>query len=190
MRTLAIGPRLLVLHEGSVTGVGADAVVTAANQHLAGGGGVDGAVHRAAGPRLLEACRALPAGPEGVRCPTGEARLTPGFALAPWVIHAVGPVWSASRARTCAALLDGALAMAFRLADEAGARHVVAPAVSTGVYGYPLPDAARVSVAAAVRGLQRAHAIERITFALLGETALRAFEAALAACEVGPAGGE
>jgi O-acetyl-ADP-ribose deacetylase len=180
MRVLPIGSRLLLLVEGSVTSLGADAVITAANRHLAGGGGVDGAVHRAAGPGLLEACRALPAGPDGVRCPTGEARLTPGFGLARWVIHAVGPVWSAARAAQCATLLDGALSMAFRLADEAGAREVAAPAVSTGVYGYPLPEAARVSVAAAVRSLREARRLDRITFALLGEQALRAFEAAIA----------
>ncbi len=181
MRTRMIGHRRIALHEGSITALGADAVITAANRHLAGGGGVDGAVHLAAGPRLLEACRALPATPDGVRCPTGQARITPGFALAPWVIHAVGPVWSPADAAGCAALLDGALAMAFRLADEAGARHVAAPAVSTGVYGYPLPEAARVAVDAAVRSLRTARSIDRITFALLGSAAVMAFEDALAA---------
>ncbi|MBN1336131.1 MAG: macro domain-containing protein [Deltaproteobacteria bacterium] len=181
MRTLAVGPRILALFVGSITEVGAEAVITAANRHLAGGGGVDGAVHRAAGPRLLEACRGLPADAEGIRCPTGQARITPGFDLAPWVVHAVGPVWNADRPAESAALLDRALVMAFRLADEAGARHVAAPAVSTGVYGYPLPDAARISVAAAIRSLRSARSVERITFALLGTPALRAFEDALAA---------
>jgi O-acetyl-ADP-ribose deacetylase len=125
-----------------------DAIVNAANPGLLGGGGVDGAIHRAAGPGLLAACRALPEVSPGVRCPTGEARLTPGFNLpARHVIHTVGPVWHGG--------YDGEpelLAHCYRsciaLALEHGLRSIGFPAISCGVYGYPPEQAARVAVAA------------------------------------------
>jgi O-acetyl-ADP-ribose deacetylase len=116
-----------------------DAIVTAANTGLLGGGGVDGAVHAAAGPRLLEACRPL------APCPAGSAVVTPAFDLAPvrWVIHAVGPVYSGPQdADTLASAYVSALARA----DEVGARSVAFPSISTGVYGYPADEASRVSV--------------------------------------------
>jgi len=121
-----------------------DAIVNAANEGLRGGGGVDGAVHAAAGPRLLEACRALPEVLPGVRCPTGEARLTPGFDLpAGHVIHTVGPVYRGSP--DDAELLASAFRSPLALAVERGFRSIAFPAVSCGVYGYPVAEAARIA---------------------------------------------
>ena len=116
---------------GDITRQDVDAVVTAANSGLRGGGGVDGAVHAAAGPRLLQACRPL------APCPTGSAVVTPAFDLAPvrWVIHAVGPVYAGRDAD--AVLLRGAYRSSLARADEVGARSVAFPSISTGVYGYP-----------------------------------------------------
>jgi O-acetyl-ADP-ribose deacetylase (regulator of RNase III) len=131
----------ITLVRGDITEQQVDAIVTAANVELRGGGGVDGAVHAAAGPRLLEACRAL------APCPTGSAVVTPAFDLAPvrWVIHAVGPVYSGPHD---AAALASAYVAALARADEVGARSVAFPSISTGVYGYPADAAARISVEA------------------------------------------
>lgn len=123
-----------------ITTLDVDAVVTAANDRLAGGGGVDGAVHRAAGPELLAACRRLGG------CPTGEARMTPGFRLkARHVIHAVGPVWR-GRGQGEAALLAGAYRASLALLRDAGGASIAFPAISTGIYGYPLAEATRIAV--------------------------------------------
>lgn len=118
-----------------------DAVVTAANSALRGGGGVDGAVHRAAGPELVRASRAL------APCPPGSAVVTAAYGLRPvrWVVHAVGPIY---RGPQDAEVLASAYTAALACCDEVGARSVAFPAISTGVYGYPPADAARVSVAA------------------------------------------
>lgn len=125
-----------------ITDLDVDAIVNAANTTLLGGGGVDGAIHRAAGPELLEACRKLGG------CPTGEARITPGFRLkAKWVIHAVGPVWHGG-AHGEPQLLQSAYRSAFSLAKDAKARSVAFPNISTGVYGYPKEDAARIALKA------------------------------------------
>jgi len=155
-----------------ITDLEVDAIVTAANPGLRGGGGVDGAVHRAAGARLLQACRDIGG------CPTGTAVVTPAFDLEPrvrWVVHAVGPVFSGSP--DDADLLTGAYRDALRCADEVGARSIAFPAISTGVYGYPADQAAAVS-AAAVRGATTA--VEQVLLcafdaetALLWERALR-----------------
>jgi O-acetyl-ADP-ribose deacetylase len=129
-----------------LTTLAVDAIVNAANESLLGGGGVDGAIHRAAGPGLLAACRALPETRPGVRCPTGEARITPGFRLpAAWVIHTVGPVWH-SGGRGEPALLAACYRHTLALAREKGLTSVAFPAISAGVYGYPADLAARIAV--------------------------------------------
>jgi len=131
---------MLTVQVGDITGVACDAIVNAANRTLLGGGGVDGAIHRAAGPRLLAACRDLGG------CPTGEARITPGFDLpAAWVIHTVGPVWYGGH-RQEAELLASCYANALGLALANGARSVAFPAISTGAYGYPLEQAAGIAI--------------------------------------------
>lgn len=123
-----------------ITALDVEAIVNAANSTLLGGGGVDGAIHRAAGPELLEACRRLGG------CATGEARITPGFRLpARWVIHAVGPVWRGG-SRGEADLLASAYRASFELALRAGARTIAFPSISTGAYGFPRTDAARIAL--------------------------------------------
>lgn len=131
----------ITLVRGDITVQQVDAIVSAANVGLLGGGGVDGAIHAAAGPRLLEACRPL------APCPAGSAVVTPAFDLAPvrWVIHAVGPIYSGPED---AATLASAYTSALARADEVGARSVAFPSISTGVYGYPADEASRISVAA------------------------------------------
>lgn len=131
----------LELVTGDLTRLGVTAIVNAANESLLGGGGVDGAIHRAAGPELLEACRPLGG------CPTGEVRVTPGFGLlAAWVIHAVGPVWrggGGGEDELLASCYRGAL----ELAEEQRFESVAFPAISTGVYGFPKERAARLALA-------------------------------------------
>jgi O-acetyl-ADP-ribose deacetylase (regulator of RNase III) len=135
-----------VIH-ADITRLTVDAIVNAANPGLLGGGGVDGAIHRAAGPALLQACRALPEIAPGVRCPTGEARITPGFALpARWVIHTVGPVWHGGT-RDEAQLLERCHRNSLQLLREQRLHTIAFPAISCGVYGYPAAQAAAVAVA-------------------------------------------
>ena len=132
--------------QGDITQQRVDAIVNAANERMLGGGGVDGAIHAAAGPRLLAACRAVPEVRPGVRCPTGEARITPGFDLpARWVIHTVGPVWRGGTAGE-PALLAACYRNALALAVEQEARTIAFPAISCGVFGYPPDRAAAVAV--------------------------------------------
>jgi O-acetyl-ADP-ribose deacetylase (regulator of RNase III) len=133
-------PPTLRLVRGDITQQDVDAVVNAANSSLLGGGGVDGAIHRAAGPELLEYCRHLRG------CETGSAAATPGFRLpARWVIHTVGPVWRGGGFRE-AELLASCYRSSLARADELDARTLAFPAISTGIYGYPIDEAARIAV--------------------------------------------
>ena len=166
---------------GDITRQDVDAIVDAANSSLLGGGGVDGAIHRAAGPELIAACRRIRADelPDGL--PAGDAIATPGFRLsARHVIHTVGPVWSASDDRT--AVLASAYRRSIEVAAALRIRSVAFPAVSAGVYGWPVDDAARVAVSA-VRGALAdgpGDGIELVRFVLFSDEVLAAFEAALA----------
>jgi O-acetyl-ADP-ribose deacetylase (regulator of RNase III) len=159
---------------GDITSLDVDAIVNAANSALAGGGGVDGAIHRAAGPELAAASRAL------APCPPGEARVTPGFRLAAkHVIHTVGPVWHGGRTGE-PALLASAYRASLLAAERSGARSVAFPAISTGVYGYPLEAATRVAVDT-VRAFLAEHATpERVVFCCFSPQAEAAYRAALA----------
>lgn len=163
----------LELVEGDITQQNVDAIVNAANSSLLGGGGVDGAIHRAAGPELLAACRPLGG------CPTGQAKITPGFRLkARWVIHAVGPVYRGGQQGE-AELLASAYRASLELASENGARSVAFPAISTGVYGYPMEEAADISLQTVIDFLQAHTDIELVRFVLFGQRAYHVFEKVL-----------
>ncbi|HLL37207.1 MAG TPA: O-acetyl-ADP-ribose deacetylase [Streptomyces sp.] len=164
---------ILTLVQGDITRETADALVNAANSSLLGGGGVDGAIHRRGGPAILEECRRLRASRYGKGLPTGQAVATTAGALnARWVIHTVGPVWSPTEDRS--ALLASCHRESLRVADELGARTVAFPAISTGVYRWPLDDAARIAVET-VRGTPTA--VEEVRFVLFDDRAYAAFAA-------------
>jgi len=145
----------LELVRGDIVDQDVDGIVNAANTQLAGGGGVDGAIHRAAGPGLLEACRQLPADASGRRCPTGDVRTTKagGRLAAQHVIHAVGPVFSSLEKDS--ATLAGAYRSSLELAAEYEVRRIAFPCISTGVYGFPLEPACDIAVNTAVDWLQK-----------------------------------
>jgi O-acetyl-ADP-ribose deacetylase (regulator of RNase III) len=158
---------------GDITLEETDAIVNAANASLLGGGGVDGAIHRAAGPELLAACRALGG------CPTGEARVTAGYGLrSRHVIHAVGPVWHGGGEGE-EALLAACYRSALVIAEARGLRSVAFPSISTGVYGYPIERAAPVAVGTVRDALVTAHRVELVRFVCFSAADLVAYERVL-----------
>jgi O-acetyl-ADP-ribose deacetylase (regulator of RNase III) len=159
----------IAIIQGDITRLDTDAIVNAANSSLLGGGGVDGAIHRAAGPGLLEECRTLGG------CPTGEARITQGYNLpARWVIHTVGPVWRGGGQGE-----DNLLARCYRnslaLAEPHGLRTVAFPAISTGAYGFPLERATRIALQETAHFLKEHALPEQVTFVCFGERAYRVY---------------
>ena len=162
------------LFRGDITRLEVDAIVNAANSSLLGGAGVDGAIHSAAGPELLEECRTLGG------CPTGEARVTGGYRLpARWVIHTVGPVWRGGRQNE-----DGLLASCYRsslaAAIQVGARTVAFPAISTGLYAFPIDRAAGIAVEEVTRDLDAGASIDTVTFVAFDEANHAAYAAEFA----------
>jgi O-acetyl-ADP-ribose deacetylase (regulator of RNase III) len=171
---VAVNESHLELVQGDITQQDTDAIVNAANSSLLGGGGVDGAIHRAAGPDLLAECRSLGG------CPPGEARLTGGYRLpARYVIHGVGPIYSGTAQD--AELLAGVHRHALELASENGITSLAFPAISTGAYGYPMQEAAPIALGTAIDYLRNHPEIQLVRFVLFGQRAYRVYAAALQA---------
>lgn len=159
--------------QGDITQQRVDAIVNAANSSLLGGGGVDGAIHRAAGPALLAACRKIGG------CPTGEARITPGFNLpARFVIHTVGPIWRGGD-RNEDELLAACYRNSLALAVQNGVRTIAFPSISTGAYGFPMERAARIAVREIRNFLKTAPDIERVVLVCFGRPAYELYSAAV-----------
>jgi O-acetyl-ADP-ribose deacetylase len=166
-------PMRVSLLEGDITKVQVDAIVNAANTSLLGGGGVDGAIHRAAGPELLAECRTLGG------CPTGEARMTGGYRLrAKYVIHTVGPIWEGGD-RGEPELLASCYRNSLALATKQGVRNIAFPAISCGIYGYPIPDACRIAVRETLAYLDTSELPQTVTFVCFGREIYDAYRAAL-----------
>ncbi|MEE9167278.1 MAG: O-acetyl-ADP-ribose deacetylase [Candidatus Neomarinimicrobiota bacterium] len=159
--------------QGDITKVEVDAIINAANQTLLGGGGVDGAIHRAAGPELLEECKTLGG------CRTGEAKITRGYNLpAKWVIHTVGPIWHGGK-RGEPDLLASCYRSCFKLSEEFGVRTMAFPAISTGAYRFPMDEAAEIAVTETVKSLDEHAWMEKITFVCFLDEAYRTYRRVL-----------
>jgi O-acetyl-ADP-ribose deacetylase (regulator of RNase III) len=162
----------MVAQVADITTLAVDAIVNAANEQLAPGGGVCGAIHRAAGPELARACAALG------HCPTGQARLTPGFRLpARFVIHAVGPVWRGGTSGE-PELLASAYRSSVALASSHGVRSVAFPAISTGIYGFPLAQATGIAVSTVRDAMEGGSTVERVVFACFSPEVLAVYRQA------------
>jgi len=174
MSTARVEASTLELVEGDITRQDTEAIVNAANSSLLGGGGVDGAIHRAGGPEILEECKKIGG------CPTGEARITTGGRLkARWVIHTVGPVYRDGKHRE-PELLANAYRNSLRLASEKGIKTLAFPSISTGAYGYPVAEAARIALTTAMEYLRGHPEIRLVRFVLFGQTAYKTYEEVLA----------
>jgi len=167
------GETLFFLEEGDITLQETEAIVNAANSRLAGGGGVDGAIHRAGGPAIMEECRRIG------ECPTGQAVITTGGNLkARYVIHTVGPIYSGG-AQGEADLLASAYLESLKLAREKGIRSLSFPSLSTGAYGYPLDEAADIAVNTVLGYIKENPVFDRVGFVLFGRSSYQAYERAL-----------
>ena len=165
--------------QGDITEQAVDAIVNAANEKLLRGGGVDGAIHRTAGPELQEACNRIGG------CPTGEARITPGFRLqARYVIHAVGPRWHGG-GRGEADLLASCYRRSLELAAEHGLKTIAFPGISTGIYGYPLEDATRIAIGTVAACLADMPEVEEVRFVTFGDEATEVTKRILAEVDAG-----
>jgi len=159
----------LETRQGDITQLEVDAIVNAANRSLLGGGGVDGAIHRAAGPELLAECRTLGG------CPTGEAKITKGYNLAArCVIHTVGPVYSGKPQDQT--LLSGCYQNSLKLAADHNLRSIAFPAISCGVYGYPIAEACRIAVNTTINFLKTETSVEKVIFMLFSQSDLKVYE--------------
>ena len=173
MVKVTINKSVLELIEGDITEQETDAIVNAANSSLLGGGGVDGAIHRTGGPKILEECRKLGG------CPTGEARITTGGNLkAKYVIHTVGPIYSGGKQRE-AELLASAYKNSLSLASQYKLKSVAFPSISTGAYGYPVDEAATIALKTVINYLKTHTDIDMVRFVLFGQKAYRAYDKAL-----------
>lgn len=174
MKSEPIASRIAVV-EGDITKQAVDTIVNAANNTLLGGGGVDGAIHRAAGPALLEECRTLGG------CATGQAKITKGYRLpANWVIHTVGPVWRDGKHGEDE-LLASCYRNCFALAGKHGIRTIAFPSISTGAYGFPIGRAARIAVAEAKKFLETNRSVEKVVLVCFGKASFDIHEAAVRA---------
>src|SRR4051812_15023973 len=170
----------LEIVDGDITRQRVDAIVNAANSSLLGGGGVDGAIHRAAGRGLLEECRSLGG------CPTGEARITGGYNLpARWVIHTVGPIWRDGQHGEDD-LIASCYRNSFAVAAQHDVRSIAFPSISTGAFGFPLERAARIALREMGKALATSRALERVVAVCFGQSALNVYQRAIADLENQP----